>query len=146
MYQEPQYDKETAGANLPLHWADLELLGSRPSMTLAQLAVEEAAETAVAEHRVLTKGEFIYKLFTLDNAHPDANYFIRFMPRAVADGEAAIGEFQVTGTWTNGVKVALQEEQLPDPEFMSGVMQIMGLPAKGLPKRWIGCFVERTTA
>jgi hypothetical protein len=139
------YEAETAGNHLPLHWTDLELLGSRPSFTLDQLALEEDAENAVAEKRILTKGDHIWSLHMISAAHPDANYYIRFMPRAVSDGDELIGEFQVTGEWTNGVKISLEEQQLNDPEFMSGSMKVMEIASKGLPKRWIGCSVERKT-
>jgi len=128
---------ETAGANLPLHWADPELLGSRPSIDFEEY---QKLENTL----VLRPGDYYYTVHTLDNNHPEPNYYIRFMPRTTLDGREPMGEFQVTGEWTNGRKISLQEEELGRVEFMSGDMEQLSIPSKGLPQRWIGCFVERT--
>ena len=131
-------DKSTAGADLPLHWSDPELLGSRPSIDFEQYQQE------VADALVLRPGDYYYIVHTLDNNHPEPNYYIRFIPRTTTDGREPMGSFQVTGEWTNGRKISLQEDELEKVEFMSGQMQKLAVPSRGLPKRWIGCFVERT--
>ena len=130
-------DKSTAGADLPLHWADPELLGSRPSIDFEEY--QEDLENSL----ILYPGDYYYIVHTLDNDHPEPNYYIRFMPRTTVDGSEPMGSFQVTGEWTNGQKISLQEEELERVEFMSGEMEQLAIPARGLPMRWIGCFVER---
>jgi len=129
-------DKSTAGADLPLHWSDPELLGSRPSIDFEEY---QDLENSL----ILYPGDYYYIVHTLDNDHPEPNYYIRFMPRTTIDGRESTGEFQVTGEWTNGRKISLQEEELERVEFMSGEMEQLSIPSKGLPQRWIGCFVER---
>lgn len=143
MTQEAVPDEAESGGRMPLHWSDAELLGERPSVEFAQYVLENSIELFGDRTAELQPGEDDYIFHALGTAHPEPNYWVRFMIRS-GDGPDAIGEFQVTGAYTNGRKISIEtEEQLGDMGFMRGVMAQMAISAKGLPTRWIGCYIEK---